>query len=121
LFTECAGIVQYSLSASDERFRRKSPTKLLLGDARLWSRKRGNKWLHLGGGLGAQKDALYKFKAGFSNCEKPFVISKVIFDQTEYGESVRQARNLAKNFEDSQSFPEYRAIIEKYTLGNRSQ
>jgi len=120
LFTECKGIVQYSLSASDERFRRKSPTKLLLGESRLWSRERGNKWLHLGGGLGAQKDALYKFKAGFSNCEKAFVISKVIFDQAEYGESVKQARNLTKNFEDSQHFPEYRAIIEKYTSGDRS-
>ena len=30
LFTECNGIVQYSLSASDERFRRKSPNKTSL-------------------------------------------------------------------------------------------
>lgn len=110
LFTECKGIVQYSLSASDERFRRKSPTKLLLGDARLWSRERGNKWLHLGGGLGAQKDSLYKFKSGFSNCEKKFAISKFIFDEIKYEQLVRQAGSL-KGKEDARHFPQYRENI----------
>ena len=112
LFTECAGIVQYSLSASDERFRRKSPTKLLLGGARLWSRRRGNKWLHLGGGLGAQKDALYKFKSGFSNCEKPFAISKIIFDDDDYKKLVRQAEEIAGDSGKDHNFPAYRSLLE---------
>ena len=111
LFTECSGIIQYSLSASDERFRRKSPTKLLLGEARLWSRERGNRWLHLGGGLGAQKDALYKFKAGFSNCEKPFAISKIVFDKNIYQKLVRQAQDVAKDSGNEQPFPVYRSLL----------
>ena len=78
----------------------------------MWSQERGNKWLHLGGGLGAQKDALYKFKAGFSNYEKVFGISKIIFDKKNYEGLVRQAQEIAKDLNDDQRFPGYRALLE---------
>jgi hypothetical protein len=111
LFTECGGIVQYSLSASDESMRKKSPTKLLVAAARGWAKSRGNQWLHLGGGLGSQRDKLFQFKAGFSETETPFAISKLVFNQHEYDVLCRRATELAHRDTDANRFPAYRALL----------
>ena len=111
LFTECDGIVQYSLSASDESMRKKSPTKLLVAAARGWAKSRGNQWLHLGGGLGSQRDKLFQFKAGFSETEMPFAISKLVFNQHKYDVLCRHATELAHRDTDANRFPAYRAIL----------
>jgi hypothetical protein len=112
LFTECSGIVQYSLSASDEGLSRKSPTKLLIAAARSWAKSRGNKWLHLGGGLGSDRDRLFQFKAGFSDFVMPFAISQFVFDQCKYDALVARATTIATAPTSSPYFPAYRALLE---------
>ncbi|MBI82436.1 MAG: hypothetical protein CMJ81_04500 [Planctomycetaceae bacterium] len=85
LFTETGGIVQYHLSATVDEFHRKSPTKLLLQQAITWARQRGNRYFHLGGGLGAQEDSLFRFKAGFSKSRSNFSTMRVVVQPAEYG------------------------------------
>lgn len=109
LFTECDGIVQYHLSASDANYQKRSPTKLLLVTARDWAKARGNRVFHLGGGLGAQVDALYKFKAGFSNDRCFFETSRLITDPDRYrqlNQTWMSLNPLASS--DTEFFPAYR-------------
>ncbi len=112
LFTECSGIVQYSLSASDEGLRKKSPTKLLIAAARAWAKSRGNKWLHLGGGLGSQRDDLFQFKAGFSDFIMPFATSEFVFDPHKYDAMVLKAEAVAGALASASYFPTYRSLLE---------
>jgi hypothetical protein len=84
LFTETGGIVQYHLSGTREAHLRAQPTKLLLHFARTWAKARGNRWMHLGGGLGGGKDSLFAFKAGFSKMSVPFHTWRVIADPAAY-------------------------------------
>ena len=90
LFTETSGIVQYHLSATVDEFHRKSPTKLLLQQAIGWARQRGNRYFHLGGGLGAQEDSLFRFKAGFSKSRSTFSTMRVVVRPAEYEELKRR-------------------------------
>lgn len=60
------GIMQYHLSAADPEHRSRFPTKLLLDRVRSWGAAEGLHRFHLGGGLGAEDDALLRFKGGFS-------------------------------------------------------
>ena len=90
LFTESGGIVQYHLSATVDEFYRKSPTKLLLQQAIGWARQRGNRYFHLGGGLGAQEDSLFRFKAGFSKNRSTFSTMRVVVQSAAYGELNRR-------------------------------
>ena len=62
--------MQYHLSGMSEAFARERPTKLMLDHVRQWARARGNRWLHLGGGVGSAQDNLFKFKAGFSKLRR---------------------------------------------------
>ena len=51
-----------------------------------WARARGNRWLHLGGGVGARADGVFAFKAGFSQLRWRFRTLRVIADETQYRE-----------------------------------
>lgn len=84
LFTEVCGIVQYHLSGTRAAFHRRRPTKTLLHFARGWAKGRGNRVLHLGGGLGGQADALFDFKAGFSKRRHPFSTLRLVVDEAAY-------------------------------------
>jgi Acetyltransferase (GNAT) domain len=84
LFVETCGIVEYHLSATDERFARNQPTKLMLDFARSWAKERGNLSLHLGGGVGAADDSLLEFKAGFSPLRHPFHTLRMVVLEEEY-------------------------------------
>jgi Acetyltransferase (GNAT) domain len=66
VFTECQGIVQAHLGGTSDAHFRRSPFHLLLFEAAVWAKGRGNRYLHLGGGLGGKDDNLFHFKAGFS-------------------------------------------------------
>jgi CelD/BcsL family acetyltransferase involved in cellulose biosynthesis len=84
VFVEADGIVEYHLSATDPRFVRSGPTKLMIHVVREWARGRGNRWLHLGGGVGAAADSLFDFKAGFSPVRRPFWTLRVVVDESRY-------------------------------------
>lgn len=88
LFIETGGIVSYHLSATDARFVPLAPSKLLIHVVREWARARGNRWLHLGGGVGAAADSLFDFKAGFSPVRHPFWTLRIVVDEPRYRDLV---------------------------------
>ena len=71
LFFERQGIVQYHLSGSRRPALRRQPTKLMMDDMVAWAQARGNRVLHLGGGVGGREDSLFHFKAGLLGLAHP--------------------------------------------------
>jgi GNAT superfamily N-acetyltransferase len=109
LFIETCGIVQYHLGGSDESSVSVQPSKLMLYFACGWAKERGNRYLHLGGGVGGANDSLLHFKGGFSPLRHPFRTLRIVIDEAAY-------RNLASSHDRSLNpkvsagyFPEYRA------------
>ena len=85
IFSELGGIVQYHLSGTFDGFVRQYPTKIMLDFVRRWAKERGNHYFHLGGGIGAAEDSLFRFKAGFSKLRAPFYTWRVVVDEEAYG------------------------------------
>ncbi len=84
IFSICDGIVGYHLSGTDSRSSRIAPTKLILQFVREWAHDVGAAWFLLGGGLGAQGDSLYEFKAGFGPLRRSFSTWRVVLDAPTY-------------------------------------
>jgi len=74
---------------------KRHPSKAMLHFMRGWAKSRGNRWFHLGGGLGARKDSLFEFKAGFSKGRAPFYTWRGIIDQSAYNRVVAQWETIA--------------------------
>ena len=115
IFTEYHGIVQAHLVGTDDAYRRLSPLKVLLDDARRWARRRGNRVLHLGGGRGGREDSLFAFKARFSDRRHDFHTGRWILDRAAYDELVvnRTRDNGGRHgvAPDPSWFPAYRAPL----------
>ena len=113
LFFECCGIVQAHLGGTKTEFMKQSPFNLLLHHASLWAKERGNKFLHIGGGVGGNKDKLFTFKSGFSRQRHQFFTMRLIIDEAKYDRLVRnkaQAKNIpVTQLKESNFFPAYRA------------
>jgi hypothetical protein len=109
IFTESSGIVQYHLSAWDTRYAAARPTKLMLHEVGAWAKERGNRWLHLGGGLGAADDSLLHFKAGFSPVRFPFHTLRVVLRETEYRSLVQDLPEDGGHDDLVGYFPAYRS------------
>lgn len=112
LLFESHGIVQFHLGGTATEFYSQSPFHFCLNQAILWSKERGNHWLHFGGGVGGSDDQLMKFKAGFSPLRFHFQTARVILNEPVYLQLVEAtARSngtspgalLASNY-----FPAYR-------------
>ncbi len=103
--------VHYHLSGSIFEYRKLAATNLLLYEAACWAIDKGYKTFHLGGGLGAAEDSLYKFKIAFNKkSDNQFSIGKDIVDKEKYKKLVALRKELDKDFnEDSNFFPLYRA------------
>jgi hypothetical protein len=111
LFTECGGIVQYHLGGTAERFLAGNPLKLLFHRAAEWFKMRGNRWLHLGGGVGGASDSLLHFKRGFSPRTFPFYTWRLVLDVDMYDELVARAgRTAAPGAQPPTFFPAYREL-----------
>lgn len=108
LFTETCGIVQYHLSGSDPAFSRQYPTKLMLDFVRGVMKERNDRVMHLGGGLEAADDSLFRFKAGFSNQRQPFRTWRVVVDPDRYAELCRATYPEADPADATGFFPIYR-------------
>jgi hypothetical protein len=105
---ETSGIVQDHLTGTDMRFSSLAPGKLLIHFVRSWARERGNRWLHLGGGVGGANDSLFQYKQGFSRRQLPFHTLRVVVDEGEYRRLVR-AHNPAADPDSLEGyFPAYR-------------
>ena len=113
LFFECCGIVQAHLGGTKTDFLKQSPFNLLLHYMRLWAKTRGNKYLHIGGGVGGKQDNLYTFKSGFSKQRHQFYTLRTVVDTPKYNELLEaRANSLNKPIAELQSsgfFPAYRA------------
>jgi Acetyltransferase (GNAT) domain len=113
LYTECCGIVQSIFSATQNKFLKQSPNSLQIDYTRLWAKERGNKVLHLGGGVGGKKDALFHFKSGFSKQTHKYLTMRLIVDKEKYNDLVRsKAKYLNIQPEEllkSNFFPAYRS------------
>ena len=83
---EVDGIVEYHLGGTRSAFRRQSPMVLLTYEVALWAHRRGNRVLHLGGGVGGSADSLFHFKAGFSAARYPFRTWRITADPQSYQE-----------------------------------
>ncbi len=110
LFSEVDGIVQFYLSGMRMQHTKRHPSKAMLHFMRGWAKSRGNRWFHLGGGLGARKDSLFEFKAGFSKGRAPFYTWRGIIDQSAYNRVVAQWETIAGVAADPEDlyFPIYR-------------
>jgi len=115
LFTESNGIVQYHLGGTFNRFLPMNPIKLLFHCAASWFKSRGNRWLHLGGGVGGARDSLMHFKLGFSAQTFPFYTCRMVLDPTLYNELSERAG--AMNNSSSSFFPAYREPIRAGQVG----
>ncbi|MEG3971440.1 peptidoglycan bridge formation glycyltransferase FemA/FemB family protein [Microcoleus sp. T2B6] len=89
LYTECCGIVQSIFSATQNKFLKQSPNSLQIDYTRLWAKERGNEVLHLGGGVGGEKDSLFHFKSGFSKQRHKYLTMRLIVDEEKYNYLVR--------------------------------
>ncbi len=117
LITTCHGIVQYYLSATLDEYRHLAPTKLLIDYVRKWASERGARVMHLGGGLGAREDSLFRFKAGFSDRRHEFVtwqwicqpaVYKALCKEKEQSDFCNGLRAVGEDF-----FPLYRGPSER--------
>lgn len=109
VWIESAGIVHLHLAASDPRFDREHPTKLMYHLMRAWSRDRGARWMHLGGGRGTAEDTLLRFKAGFSSLRAPYRTVRVIVDHERYAALVVERFPAGSAGPRPDWFPAYRA------------
>jgi hypothetical protein len=80
LYTMCNGIVNAHLSASARSHLPLAPSKLLFDAVWRWAKRRGEKLINLGGGLGGQNDSLFRFKKGFASTTKPFRTVRIVCD-----------------------------------------
>jgi hypothetical protein len=113
LFFESCGIVQAHLGGTRSEFLKYSPFNLLLHQMRLWAKERGNRYLHIGGGVGGKQDNLYTFKSGFSKQRHEFFTLRSVVDLEKYNDLLQfRAKAINKSVEElqqSQFFPAYRA------------
>ena len=113
LFFESHGIVQAHLGGSANEYYRQSPFHLCLYHAMLWGKSRGNRWLHLGGGVGGENDPLFQFKAGFSDVRFTYQTARLVLNEERYGHLIEAAaveqHSTPAELLDSNFFPAYRS------------
>jgi hypothetical protein len=111
-FLWCNGIVQAHLGGTRTEYLKLAPIKLVIDTARLWATEQGAHALHLGGGVGAKEDSLYRFKTGFSDCRHEFaiwrwVLAPQVYDQL-YQARTRWSEQRGLPLASSGYFPAYR-------------
>lgn len=115
LLTRCNSVVQYHLAGTDSRYFDIASSKLIIDTVRLWGSRTGARLFHLGGGVGAQEDSLFHFKAGFSDLRCQFKVWQAIVDPDAYEDLVRQqqAFNHRQGLQvaDERFFPAYRSPV----------
>jgi len=115
LFSLFQNIVQFHLSGSDTEYLRYAPSKVLLDEVRIWASSQGAKVFHLGGGVGARKDGVFMFKAGFSDRRHEFKVWKCVVNEDAYNQAVAERKNRNNSSTSALTstsngyFPEYRS------------
>ena len=119
LFTLCDGVVQYHLGGTRNAALKLSPMALVFDTVRLWANERGARSFHLGGGVGANADSLFRFKAGFSDRRHDFATWRWIIAPDVYDalakERCRQNAACREEPISSEYFPAYRCPTRRCT------
>lgn len=105
LFMITGNIMQYYLSGTVKEFRKLAPSKVIIARAHELAFEMGLNKIVLGGGVGSVQDALFKFKAGFSDVNMPFYVTKKILNQPVY-EHLCEMKMIKSN--ETSFFPAYR-------------
>lgn len=112
LATLCDGIAQDHLGGTSTPFLKFSPDRLIVETERKWAQAMGARVLHLGGGVGAREDSVFRYKAAFSGRRHTFSTWQWVLQPEAYEElCARQARwNAANGLRPGAEgfFPEYR-------------
>lgn len=103
--------MHYHLSGSLADYRNYNPSNLLLYEAACWGVEQGFATFHMGGGVGAMEDNLFKFKQSFNRySHNQFSISKTIYMPEIYEQLVAYRYSIDPNFnKESKFFPLYRS------------
>lgn len=97
LFTVFGEIAQYHLGATRDEHLAAIPSRLLFWEAARLSYESRAKVLHLGGGVGAQRDGLYQLKRGFGRRELDFRTLRVVADWDSYKRQGGSMASLSAN------------------------
>lgn len=128
LFTRHHRWMQFHLSGTSAAHRKYAPTKLMLHRVRstAWAREHRREdcgtrpWsdsppvLHLGGGLEAEEDSLFHFKAGFSKQRAVFKTCRLVCNPATYADLTLERVDLPPDADPSREgvsggfFPAYR-------------
>lgn len=108
LFTDANEWLQFHLSGTDVDHRDLAPTKLMLHEMRRWAHDNGRSVLHLGGGLGGERDSLFDFKAGFSSDRATFQTIRIVPDAERYRVACGAAGSTPDSIPGDGFFPAYR-------------
>ena len=115
LYTEWDGIVQAIFGGTRTAFIKLSPSTLETYVVMQWAKARGHQFLHLGGGVGATEDSLFRYKAGFSQMRHAFYTLRLITDPPRYEALVQQRAHAlgvpTATLYESGYFPAYRAPV----------
>ena len=101
-------VIQFHLSGTVPKAMTDSPARVMLDFVRKWGKERGNRWFHLGGGLGARRDSLFEFKAGFSEARAEFRTLRLICDPPQMAAAIRRWSRVFGSVPTNGSFPPYR-------------
>jgi hypothetical protein len=107
VFFEHRGFVQgFVMSTRSER--NYHADKLLYDEVRRWTKGRGDRTFHFGGGVGGANDSLFDYKSGFSDRRHPFHTWRLVTDPLAYQALVRDKGLAADAAPMSGYFPPYR-------------
>ncbi|MCX6344183.1 MAG: GNAT family N-acetyltransferase [Armatimonadetes bacterium] len=108
IFSHCAGIVSPYISGTAKGFVEDSPSRILYDALRIWGNENGARRIHLGGGVGGQRDQLYHFKRGLATDEHAYQTWRYVVDQKVYDEICRNICNDESSELRTSYFPAYR-------------
>lgn len=113
LWSRAGGIVQALLGGTRTGALRMQPNVLETYEAMLWHREAGATVMNLGGGVGARRDSLFRFKQSFSPDTRAFFSVRMVLDEERYRSlTLERARALgaaADQLAATGFFPAYRA------------
>lgn len=112
----CQGILQYHLGGTRDEYLPLAPIKLVFDTARRWAKTQALKVFHFGGGVGAQEDSLFHFKAGFSPLRHGYSCWRCVVDPDAYAILCAAAdrRAVEQGLEPTSTrfFPQYRTPLQ---------
>ncbi len=108
MFTRHQGIIEYHLGGTAEAYLSAAPSKRMFYDLMCWGAAQGDRWLHLGGGVGGHEDSLFRFKQGFSQTTRPFATVRIVCHADRYQWLHEQRESLTSEKAATGFFPGYR-------------